>query len=120
MADKGTANQRNCCHPQSQHTTHGGVTKYRTKTVSNVKEKKKGKKKKKKALIELWALRPTAMIDCGSESREARPVDVPHVAGIIKGNLCHPPIFPRPFTLIPLPSPLQAAYHHLQPPHLHF
>ena len=49
MADKGTANQRNCCHPQSQHTTHGGVTKYRTKTVSNVKEKKKGKKKKKES-----------------------------------------------------------------------
>ena len=30
--------------------------------------------------------------------------DLPHVAGIIKGNLCPPPIFPRPFTLIPLPS----------------
>ncbi len=40
---------------------------------------------------------------CGSLSRQ-RPVDVPHVAGIIKGNLRHPPIFPRPFTLIPLPS----------------
>ena len=34
-----------------------------------------------------------------SDSRE-RPVGVPHVAGIIKGNLCHPLIFPRPFTLI--------------------
>ena len=31
-------------------------------------------------------------------------VDLPHVAGIIKGNLCPPPIFPRPFTLVPLLS----------------
>jgi hypothetical protein len=46
----------------------------------------------------------TATIVDQSDSREERPVDVPHVAGIIKGNLCHPPIFPRPFALIPLPS----------------
>jgi hypothetical protein len=42
-----------------------------------------------------------------SGTMNARTSVEPRVAGVIKGNLCHPPIFPRPFALTPLPSLFQ-------------
>ena len=92
MADKGTTNQCNCCYP------------YHTAVISlNIPHKDRVYlKEEKKGSDRALALRPQRLLWI-RVTREQRPVDVPHVAGIIKGNLCHPPIFPRPFTLIPLP-----------------